>query len=88
MGNLSTGTAEYGAHPAVPATGVAVTNPYPFPVQIFVSGLPAGGGVLINGSNANSVFHDGGNGTYTILPQQTITLSYSSGTPAWRWWGM
>ncbi|WP_242112780.1 right-handed parallel beta-helix repeat-containing protein [Luteimonas aquatica] len=88
MGSLALATAEYEAHPAVPASNVELVQPYPFPVMIFLSGLAGSTGVKIDGVNVNSVLHDLGNGTYTLLPQQTITLTYSSGTPAWRWFGL
>lgn len=76
------------AHPAVPATTVPVTNPFPFTCAVYISGIPVGGGVLINGTNTNSTQHDDGNGMHIVGPGQTIALTYPSGTPVWRWFGL
>jgi len=73
------------AAPAIPADTVPVANPYPFSVMINISGLT--GNYLIN--DTNSGLPDNlGNYTLILAAGQTITLNYSSGTPAWRWWGI
>lgn len=75
--------------PAVPATGVAVTNPYPYPCIVYVAGLPALSGVEINGTNVNPApTTTDMNIPFYLDVRQTIKLNYSSGTPSWRWWGI
>lgn len=88
IGSLALPMNEYEPHPNVPASNVSIVQPYPFSVMVFISGLAGSTGVKINGVNVNSTLHDQGNGTYILLPQQTITLTYSSGVPAWRWFGL
>jgi len=74
--------------PAVASTGTAVTNNYPYPVIVYVKGMPAGGNVQINGAGVDpTAAPNDGNGPHLIQPQQTITLIYASGTPTWRWFG-
>lgn len=88
VGSLAIAITEYGAQPAVPATTVTQTQYYPFPVNIYVEGLPAGSNVLIDGTNINSTAPNDGNGVHTVYPGQTIALSYASGSPTWRWFGL
>jgi hypothetical protein len=85
IGNLG------GATPAFPATNVPVTNTFPYPVQIFIAGMPNTGTrvIQINGVNtAASPAPGDGNIVYTLLPGQTITPFYGTGTPSWTWFGL
>lgn len=80
-----------GATPAFPATNVPVTNDFPYPVMIFVKGMPGTGTstLQINGGDTGATLGpNGGNGTYVLQPQQIITPFYGSGTPSWTWFGM
>jgi len=71
------------------ATGVAVTNPFAFSVDIYVDALPAGGQVQIGaGYVSPGTSPNNGNGVYNLAPGQTITLNYASGTPEWIWFGL
>lgn len=88
VGSLALATPEYDPHPGIPSSNVAIVQPYPFPVMVFISGMTGSTGVRINDVNVNSSLHDQGNGMYILLPQQTITLVYSTGVPAWRWFGL
>lgn len=67
------------AAPAVPASGVAVTNT--FNVRIIVVVSPALG-VSINGTNLAGIDR----GTFLLSPGDTIAVTYSS-APAWYWYG-
>ncbi len=71
--------------PAVPATTVAATNAFPYPVRVH---LVAGGGamtdVLINGSGTGAA---GVTGTVILCPYDTITMVYP-GTMTWAWFGL
>jgi hypothetical protein len=78
-----TGTGEV---PTFPATGNAATNVFPYLVQVFVIDMPAGGTISIDG-NATGSPNDG-NGMYMLQPGQTITPTYGSGTPSWKWFGV
>jgi hypothetical protein len=64
--------------PSVPLTTVPVTNTSPLPATVVVSG-GTGTNVAING-----VLQGTFDGTYTVPPGQTITLTYSS-APTWTW---
>lgn len=89
VGSLAVGITEYAAQPAVAATGVAVTQCYPFPVNIYVADMPAGSNVQINGVNVGNPTAPGdGNGVHRVEPGQTIALIYASGSPRWRWFGL
>jgi hypothetical protein len=86
IGSLALTTTDFEAAPSVPASGVAVTQCYPFPVTITQAGMGGTFGAKINGVSVNGTLSsDGQNGPYRVQPGQTITLDYTSGTPTWRW---
>lgn len=63
---------------AVPASGFAQGNQYPFPVQVFINGTVtdvAVGGVSTGGARDSVV----------LQPHQTITLTYAGPAPSWAW---
>lgn len=64
--------------PSVPLTTVPVTNTSPLPATVVVSG-----GTVTNVA-VNGVTVGAGDGTYTVPPGQTITLTYSA-APTWTW---
>lgn len=65
--------------PAVASSGTAVTNHFPFPVTVYISGTLTSVAIGSTGIYA-------GLGVYRVGPSQTITLGYSS-TPSWIWVG-
>lgn len=65
--------------PAVASSGTAVTNHFPFPVTVYISGTVSS--VAIGSAGVYA-----GLGVYRLGPSQTITLGYSS-TPSWIWVG-
>jgi hypothetical protein len=64
--------------PAVPLTTVPVTNTSPLPATVVVS---AGTGTNVS---INGVLQGTFDGTYTVLPGQTIALTYTV-APTWTW---
>jgi hypothetical protein len=64
--------------PSVPLTTVPVTNTSPLPATVVVS-AGTGTNVAING-----VLQGTFDGTYTVLPGQTIALTYTV-APTWTW---
>lgn len=67
--------------PAVPATTVAQTNTYPFPVRVFVAGGTVSA-VSIGGVTTGLT-----SGQFVLQPWETITLTYTV-APTWKWFGM
>lgn len=69
--------------PGVPATATALHNPYCRTVDVYVNTGTAtftGTGTQINGSTSGAT-----TGLFRLRPNETITLNYSAGTPAWTW---
>jgi hypothetical protein len=66
--------------PGVPASGTPVTNTSGYPVQVVITGGTMSN-VSVNGTSVGT-----GAGTYTLLPTQTITLTYTV-APTWVWQG-
>ncbi len=64
--------------PAVPASGTPVTSTSGLPVQVVISGGTVTD-VVIDGTSAGT-----GDGTYTLQPGASITLTYSA-APTWTW---
>jgi hypothetical protein len=64
--------------PSVPLTTVPVTNTSPLPATVVVS---AGTGTNVS---INGVLQGTFDGTYTVLPGQTIALTYTV-APTWTW---
>jgi len=64
--------------PAVPATGVAVTNTTGFPVQIFVSSGTVSS-VIIDGQDTGL-----NSGAFQLQPDHSIALNYLV-APVWKW---
>lgn len=72
--------------PAVPATTVAYTNAYHVHAEVYVTAAAVATTVAVDGStmavlpaNAVASFH--------VPAGSTITLTYASGTPTWKWYG-
>ena len=67
--------------PAVAATGVATTNATGRVIAVTVHNDPGGlTQILVNGSTLLLT-----SGTVVLQPNDTITLTYASGTPSWLW---
>jgi len=64
--------------PSVPATTVAITNTYGAPATVFITG-GTGTAVVINGVTCPYLATG-----YRVLPNQTISVTYSS-APTWTW---
>jgi len=64
--------------PAVPASGTPATNTSSLPATVTVSGGTVSS-VVVNGVSVGT-----GDGTYTVLPGQSVTLTYSV-APTWTW---
>lgn len=77
------GANPYGAQtaPAIPASGTALTNPFPVTVRVFVSGGTVSA-IAINGTDTGLT-----SGQITLGPGETITLTYTA-APAWTWFGL
>ena len=76
--------------PPVPAPYTQLTNPFPFPVEIYLNGT--GGGIsavyitdpLGDGVRLPGTFSPGDH--WTLEPGDQILLIYT-GTPTWKWYG-
>lgn len=64
--------------PAVPASGTPATNTSPLPAQVTISGGTVSN-VVVGGTSVGT-----GDGTYTVGPTQSITVTYSA-APTWTW---
>lgn len=67
--------------PAVPASTVAQTNPFPFPCIVHVSA----GTVTVIAVNASTTGLTAG--SFILMPGDTITITYSV-VPTWVWKGL
>ena len=67
--------------PAVPASGTALTNPFPVPVRVFITGGTVSG-IAINGTTTGVT-----SGLVELGPRESITLTYSA-APTWTWFGL
>lgn len=67
--------------PAIPATNVAQTNNFPFPVRVFVTGGTVSA-IKIGATNTGAIA-----GQFTLNPAETITLTYTV-APTWTWFGL
>lgn len=65
-------------NPAVPATGVALNNPFPFPMTVVVTG-GAVSAIAIDSASQGIT-----SGTVRVPMGKSITLTYSS-APTWHW---
>lgn len=65
--------------PTVPATTVALTNPYPFPCSVIITGGTVTV-IAIDGTATGLT-----SGTVRVPQGGTITLTYSV-APTWHWW--
>lgn len=66
--------------PAVPASGTALTNPFPFDTAVYISGGTVT--AIAVGGTATGLT----SGQFSIPAQETITLTYSA-APTWVWVG-
>jgi hypothetical protein len=64
--------------PSVPASGAPVTNTSPLPATVVITGGTVSN-VVVNGISVGT-----GDGTYTVPPGQSVTLTYSA-APTWTW---
>lgn len=69
------------AAPAVPASTVAQTNTFPFPVVVIVSAGTVTV-IAVNGTTTGLTA-----GTFILMPGDTITITYSV-VPTWVWKGL
>lgn len=67
--------------PAVPATGVPVTNP----TGDFVSVTIAANGATITNVSVNGVTVGAAAGSYMVPPGGNISIAYTVATPTWTW---
>jgi hypothetical protein len=67
--------------PAVPASTVALPNPFPFACLVAVRGGTVTG-VAVDGTTIGTVA-----GTFVVPSGSTITLTYSV-APTWTWFGL
>lgn len=66
--------------PTVPASGTALTNPFPFDCTVYVNGGTVTG-VAIGGTSTGAT-----SGAFRVAAGQSITLTYSA-APTWTWFG-
>lgn len=66
------------AAPAIPLSGVAVLNPYPYNVHVFLNG-----GTIID-TQISMVSTGGARSSLMLGPGQTITILYAA-APSWTW---
>lgn len=67
--------------PTIPASGTALTNPFPFTVRVFVSGGTVSA-IAINGTSTGLT-----SGEFVLAPGDSITLTYTA-APTWVWFGL
>lgn len=72
--------------PAVPATTVAYTNAYHVHALVYVTAGAAATTVAVDG-NTMAVLPASAACAFHVPAGATITLTYSSGTPSWTWYG-
>lgn len=73
------------AAPAVPASGTALTNPYPFRCLVAVTDSGTGTTVTVNGAVIATV-GAGATVPFSLLPGGAVTLTYTT-APTWTWAG-
>ena len=74
------------AAPAVPATTVALTNPFPFDATVAITPGASTCAIAIGGVATGIVLASGGVGQSVRVPAgQTITLTYTA-APTWLWY--
>lgn len=78
-GAFGDGISDVLATPAVPASGVAQTNNFPFDVKVYLWG-GAVSFVTIEGANLILT-----SGTFVVHPGATIAVTYGT-LPTWSWW--
>ena len=66
--------------PAVPASGTALTNPFPFDATVYISGGTVSA-VAVGGTATGLT-----SGQFFVPAGETITLTYSA-APTWTWFG-
>ena len=67
--------------PAIPASGTAQANAFPYRVRAFISGGTVTA-IAINGTTTGLII-----GTFELAPGETVTLTYSA-APSWTWFGL
>jgi hypothetical protein len=72
--------------PAVPATTVAYLNAYKCHAQVYVTAGAAATTVAVDGTTM-AVLPAGAVCSFHVPGGSTITLTYTSGTPSWKWYG-
>lgn len=65
--------------PAIPASGVAYANPYPFAVTVYITAPGTIALLRVNGADI-----DTGAKSLRLLPGMTVTIFYSA-APSWLW---
>jgi len=69
--------------PTVPATTVAQTNSFGVDAAVFV----AASGATITAIAIGGISTGQTSGSFRVPAGQSITLTYSGGTPTWTWFG-
>jgi hypothetical protein len=72
--------------PAVPATTVAYLNAYRCHAQVYVTAGAAATTVAVDGSTM-AVLPASAVASFHVPGGSTIALTYTSGTPTWKWYG-
>ncbi len=67
--------------PALPASGTAQTNTFPYYVRVYVAGGTVSA-IALNGTDTGLT-----SGEITLGPGETITLTYTA-APTWTWFGL
>ena len=67
--------------PAIPASGTALTNPFPFDCTVYVNGGTVTA-VAISGTDTGQI-----TGAFSLPAGETITLTYSVVPTSWTWFG-
>jgi hypothetical protein len=74
------------ATPAVPATGVAISNPYGVSVAITIAAAGSTITAISTGSNSANLSPTGLTSGTVFLPNDwAVSVTYTGGTPTWTW---
>jgi len=67
--------------PQTPASGVAVENGNPFPIQVFINT----GSATITNVSINGLATGGNRGALVVPSRATVSITYTGGPPTWTW---
>jgi len=71
--------------PTMPASGTAITNPFPFDCTVYIYGGTVTD-IEIDGTSTGLTTASSGSASVRVAAAQSITLTYS-GAPTWTWFG-